>query len=60
MFGPGTYLRITPTVSWSWNLESLPFDGSNDREFIPRRTVHRPDATAPAAETASTIRPNSV
>jgi hypothetical protein len=22
----------------------LPFDGSNDREFEPRRTVHRADA----------------
>lgn len=40
MFGSGTYLRITPTVSWSWNLEALPFDGSTDREFTPRRTVH--------------------
>ncbi len=43
MFGSGTYLRITPTVSWSWNLEALPFDGSNDREFVPRRTVHGDD-----------------
>ncbi|WP_433166625.1 PPOX class F420-dependent oxidoreductase [Kribbella sp. CA-247076] len=40
MFGPGLYLRVTPTVSWSWNLEALPFDGSNDRTFEPRRTVH--------------------
>lgn len=41
MFGPGRYLRITPTVSWSWNLEARPFDGSDDREFVPRRTTHR-------------------
>ncbi|MEV0288355.1 PPOX class F420-dependent oxidoreductase [Kribbella sp. NPDC050820] len=40
MFGTGRYLRVTPTVSWSWNLEALPFDGSNDREFEPRRAVH--------------------
>ncbi|MQA82151.1 MAG: PPOX class F420-dependent oxidoreductase [Streptosporangiales bacterium] len=40
MFGPGTYLRITPTVSWSWNLEALPFDGSDDRRFEARRAVH--------------------
>ncbi|MEU4761724.1 PPOX class F420-dependent oxidoreductase [Actinosynnema sp. NPDC023794] len=24
MVGPGTYLRITPTVSWSWNLAGEP------------------------------------
>ncbi len=23
MFGVGTYLRVTPTVSWSWNIEAL-------------------------------------
>lgn len=22
--GPGWYIRITPTVSWSWNLDGLP------------------------------------
>lgn len=41
IFGQGKYLRITPTISWSWNLEALPFDGSDDREFAPRRTIHR-------------------
>ena len=46
MFGPGTYLRIAPAISWSWNLEALPFDGSTDREFEPRRTVHRTDTVA--------------
>lgn len=40
MFGPGQYLRITPTVSWSWNLEALAFDGSTDRVFTPHRTIH--------------------
>ncbi|GAA4098398.1 PPOX class F420-dependent oxidoreductase [Nonomuraea soli] len=24
MMGPGFYVRITPTVSWSWNLEGKP------------------------------------
>ncbi|TDD16272.1 PPOX class F420-dependent oxidoreductase [Kribbella turkmenica] len=48
MFGPGLYLRVTPTVSWSWNLEALPFDGSDDRRFEPRRTVHRVDAESAA------------
>ncbi len=35
-FGPGTYLRITPRVSWSWGIE--PSDGSG--RFRPRRAVH--------------------
>ena len=30
---------ITPTTSWSWNLEGLPF--SHDREVVVHRTVHR-------------------
>lgn len=37
-FGPGTYLRITPTVSWSFNLDGRPF--GHDREIDVRRTVH--------------------
>ena len=37
MVGPGTYLRITPTVSWSWNLAGEPAGG----EWYPsKRTVH--------------------
>jgi pyridoxamine 5'-phosphate oxidase family protein len=24
MMGPGTYIRITPAVSWSWNLDGRP------------------------------------
>jgi pyridoxamine 5'-phosphate oxidase family protein len=38
-FGPGAYMRITPTVSWSFNLEGLPF--THDREVNVRRTVHQ-------------------
>lgn len=37
-FGPATYMRITPTVSWSWNLEGEPF--THDRELLVHRTVH--------------------
>ena len=42
-FGPGTYLRITPTVSWSFNLAGQPF--RHGAEVQTRRTVHRPDTT---------------
>lgn len=24
LIGPGWYIRVTPTVSWSWNLDGLP------------------------------------
>jgi pyridoxamine 5'-phosphate oxidase family protein len=37
MVGPGMYLRITPTVSWSWNLEGEPV---GDRWYESRRAVH--------------------
>jgi pyridoxamine 5'-phosphate oxidase family protein len=43
--GRGSYLRITPTVSWSWNLEGRPFTGESgeeQREPGITRTVHRP------------------
>jgi pyridoxamine 5'-phosphate oxidase family protein len=39
-FGPAPYMRITPTISWSWNLGGRPFGEGN--QFGPRRTVHRP------------------
>ncbi|MFC4014231.1 PPOX class F420-dependent oxidoreductase [Nonomuraea purpurea] len=39
-FGPAAYMRITPTLSWSFNLEGLPF--THDREVKVRRTVHTP------------------
>ena len=36
--GAGQYVRITPTISWSWNLEGrAPGSGA---DFGPRRTVH--------------------
>jgi pyridoxamine 5'-phosphate oxidase family protein len=40
-FGPASYIRMTPLVSWSWNLAGHPF-GSADAESGPRRTVHQP------------------
>lgn len=37
MLGPGVYMRITPTISWSWNLAGEPV---GDTWYEPRRTVH--------------------
>ncbi|HET6737905.1 MAG TPA: PPOX class F420-dependent oxidoreductase [Kribbella sp.] len=37
-FGAGSYLRITPTISWSFNLEGKPF-GHGDN-VSTRRTEH--------------------
>jgi len=39
-FGPGAYMRITPEISWSWNLEGRPMS-DEAVESGPRRTVHR-------------------
>jgi pyridoxamine 5'-phosphate oxidase family protein len=41
-FGRAAYMRITPAVSWSFNLKGLPF--THDGEFNHRRTVHNPAA----------------
>jgi len=37
--GRREYLRITPTVSWSWNPEGRPRNGG---AFRPRKAVHGP------------------
>jgi pyridoxamine 5'-phosphate oxidase family protein len=37
MFGPGAYMRITPEISWSWNLAGQPYGSGSGS----RRTVHR-------------------
>ena len=37
MVGPGHYLRIVPTASWSWNLEGAPV---GDSWYEARRAVH--------------------
>ncbi|MFI6295360.1 PPOX class F420-dependent oxidoreductase [Nonomuraea sp. NPDC050790] len=39
MVGPGVYLRITPTTSWSWNLAGEPV---GETWYPSRRAVHRP------------------
>jgi pyridoxamine 5'-phosphate oxidase family protein len=36
MVGPGTYVRITPAISWSWNLAGEPV---GETWYEPRRTV---------------------
>jgi pyridoxamine 5'-phosphate oxidase family protein len=42
--GAGTYLKITPTISWSYNLGPEPraFMGGGDPPAPPLRTVHQP------------------
>jgi pyridoxamine 5'-phosphate oxidase family protein len=37
MVGPGHYLKIIPTVSWSWNLAGEPV---GDSWYETRRTEH--------------------
>lgn len=37
LVGPGWYMRITPTISWSWNLAGEP---AAEHWYEPRRTVH--------------------
>jgi pyridoxamine 5'-phosphate oxidase family protein len=37
MVGPGIYMRITPAVSWSWNLEGEP---AGETWYEMRRTDH--------------------
>src|SRR5713101_365512 len=34
-FGPGAYLRITPEISWSWNLDGRPY-GDDALQSGPR------------------------
>lgn len=37
MVGPGIYLRVTPRISWSWNLDGAPV---GDAWYETNRTVH--------------------
>lgn len=38
--GDRPYLRVTPEISWSWNLSGQPL--RHDESFVPpKRTVHR-------------------
>jgi pyridoxamine 5'-phosphate oxidase family protein len=43
LVGPGLYLRITPTRSWSWNLAGAPVGAT---WYEARRAVHRPPPRA--------------
>lgn len=43
MIGPGLYIRITPTISWSWNLAGEP---AGETWYEPRRTVHQVPTSA--------------
>ena len=38
MVGPGIYMRITPTISWSWNMAGEPVGST---WYEPRRTIHQ-------------------
>lgn len=38
MVGPGVFMRITPTVSWSWNMAGEP---AGAEWYRARKTVHR-------------------
>ena len=40
LVGPGVFMRITPTISWSWNLEGKAADGA---WYQARRTTHEAD-----------------
>jgi pyridoxamine 5'-phosphate oxidase family protein len=42
MVGPGYYLRITPTISWSWNMAGEPV---GETWYEARRAVHDPPAS---------------
>ena len=37
MVGPGHYVRVTPTITWSWNLDGAPV---GDSWYEIHRTVH--------------------
>lgn len=38
LVGPGLYARITPKISWSWNMAGEPV---GETWYEPRRAVHR-------------------
>jgi pyridoxamine 5'-phosphate oxidase family protein len=38
MVGPGIFMRVTPTVSWSWNMAGEPV---GETWYLPRRAEHR-------------------
>ncbi|GAA3964634.1 hypothetical protein GCM10023085_53980 [Actinomadura viridis] len=44
MVGPGLYTRITPTISWSWNMAGEPV---GENWYESRRAVHQIPAGGP-------------
>jgi pyridoxamine 5'-phosphate oxidase family protein len=38
MVGPGIFMRITPTTSWSWNMAGEPVGST---WYEPRRAIHQ-------------------
>jgi pyridoxamine 5'-phosphate oxidase family protein len=56
-FGQGPYMQITPTISWSFNLDGRSF--THDREVAPRRTVHHA-ADGAGSSFAPPARPGAV
>ena len=48
-FGPGQYMRITPTVSWSWNLEGAA-DHTRSEGRLPARRPRSSDQAKRVAE----------
>jgi pyridoxamine 5'-phosphate oxidase family protein len=38
LVGPGLYMRVTPTVSWSWNMAGVP---SGRTWYEPRKALHQ-------------------
>jgi len=42
-FSGRAIMKITPTISWSWNLNAGTSEAHDD-DFAPRRTVHQPAA----------------
>ena len=56
-FGQGPSMQITPTISWSFNLDGRSF--THDREVVPRRTVHHA-ADAAGRSLAPPARPGAV
>jgi pyridoxamine 5'-phosphate oxidase family protein len=47
LVGPGLYMRITPTISWSWNMAGEP---AGDTWYQPRRTIHKLPHPNPASK----------
>jgi pyridoxamine 5'-phosphate oxidase family protein len=46
-FGRQPYLRVRPTISWSWNLDGHAFTHETDPSSLKlRRTVHQPPANS--------------